>query len=203
MEQDGLVIIRELVGDGETIEYESLEDVEDRLSVLRQMNIWEELRINQRTEGSKTFFFVETRGQRTVQNFIDLVKKIEIAYPNWTTNDVLGALRGQMSSNDHNFRRIMGKDSLAEEIEIIEGFLTREDLLSIQSMIAHNGDGEEQEETGVAVDALGNTLALGHVLTGTEAGINRETSVYAAEHGQVIQEPLDNLYATTISGDLG
>jgi hypothetical protein len=204
--QDGggwIIDNRELVGDGEIIEYESLEDVEDRLSVLRQMNIWEELRVNQRTEGNKTFFFVETRGQRTVQNFIDLVRKIEIAYPNWTTNDVLGALRGQMSSNNDNFRRIMGKDSLAEEIEIIESFLTREDLLSIQSMIAHNGDGEEQEETGVAVDALGNTLALGHVLTGVEAGVNRQASVYAAASGQFIQEPLDNLYATTISGDLG
>jgi hypothetical protein len=67
-------------------------------------------------------------------------------------------------------------------------------------MIVH-GEDDEGNETGIAKDALGNYLAMGHVLTGTEAGMNHTSNVEMLAIGMPTQ--IDNLYGSTISGDLG
>ena len=132
---------------------------------------------------------------------------VEAAYPDRSTNDIIGSIRGTFSNNG-NFRDMMDKEVLAPPIEPVEGILTQEDIDKLRSMITH-GENEDGEETGVVKDALGNYVAMGHVVTGVEAGINRQEEVSMNVTVPVIgtqtevDSEMDNLYASTITGDLG
>ncbi|MGH1339778.1 MAG: hypothetical protein ACRBFS_26905 [Aureispira sp.] len=185
---------------GQVIYHDSEAAAQTRQGVLEPLNKWENYRIHQH-EGDG--YVVEMQGERTVANFIELVKLVEAAYPDRSTNDIIGSIRGTFSNNN-NFREMMDKQNLAPPIEPVEGILTQEDIDKLRSMITH-GEDEDGEETGVVKDALGNYVAMGHVITGTEAGINRKEEVsFVDKVGYFdVNTEMDNLYASTITGDLG
>lgn len=170
-----------------------------RQEILEPLNKWEDYRIHQHEEG----YVVEMRGKRTIANFVELVKLLEAAYPDRDTNAILASLRTRFA-NSGNFNDMMDKTEGGEPIAPVDGILTQEDIDLLVSMIVH-GEDDEGQETGIAKDALGNYVAVGHLITGTEAGINRQEEVSMTDKiGYIdVGTDMDNLYATTIAGDLG
>lgn len=76
-------------------------------------------------------------------------------------------------------------------------------------MVEHGGTTAEDEQGG-ARDNGGDYVAMGHVVTGVAAGLNRDeetdlTSGFMESAGGLVGvgEYVDNLYASTIAGDLG
>ena len=68
-------------------------------------------------------------------------------------------------------------------------------------MVAHGYDGTR--EKGVIRTPRGDTIALGHVITGICAGLNRDTELSLAQWFADSPQTIDNLFVATISGDLG
>jgi|GEM_PF-3880528 len=104
---------------------------------------------------------------------------------------------------------MLGKSSRATAITPVKDKLTQEDIDSLQSMVEHGGN-NENDERGIAKDNGGDYVAMGHVLTGVTAVINRDkktdlTSGFMESAGGLlgVGEYVDNLYASTIAGDLG
>lgn len=184
---------------GQVIYHSTEGEAQTRQEILEPLNKWEDYRIHSHEQG----YVVEMKGRRTVANFIELVKLVEAAYPDRSTNDILASLRTRFA-NSGNFNDMMDKTEAGEPIEPVDGILTQEDIDLLVSMIVHDHD-EEGNETGVAKDALGNYVAMGHVITGTEAGINRlEEVTFTDKIGPIdVGTDMDNLYASTITGDLG
>lgn len=83
----------ELVENGQLITYSSYQDAMIRVKVLERINLFEDFRISMMQNGADANYFVEMRGVRTVRNLIDKIKQLEAAYPNFSTDDILGALR--------------------------------------------------------------------------------------------------------------
>jgi hypothetical protein len=139
----------------------------------------------------------------TIVDYLALVKKVEAAYPAWSPDDVLGALRRVAGCDNLLFQVLFGT-SEGHAIKAGDGGLTPTDLGDLTAMSAHQGSG------GTVVDLLQQKLAVGHVLCGLTAGQHRNQSVglvgrwlAVALVQQFAGLTLDNLYATTIAGDLG
>lgn len=79
-------------------------------------------------EGSREFY-VALRGKRTVNNFIALVRKVEAAYPNLNTDQVVDGIRALAPGyNTDRWQLMLGKDERAEAITPVEGLLTQADI---------------------------------------------------------------------------
>lgn len=177
-----------------------------------------------------------------VDKFIELVKKVEEAYPSWTGDQVLNSLRRVSipctvevkvptktlrirggKAAPYTVKKVAAYTEPAYDTKVWQkmlglgpaanldpkGSLTQEDLEALRKMIAHSTD--KNVEEGIAKDWFGYEVAIGHVLTGISAGQHRYTQRnMVREMGHTTAatlniggEPIDNLYATTISGDLG
>lgn len=146
----------------------------------------------------------EQKSKPTVQDFIALVQKVEATHPDWTGEDVLNSLRHLGTDYDSaQFQEMYGTNpGLA--LSPSEG-LSAEDIAALKSMIDHEGNTKDNEK-GIVTDGNGIDLAIGHVLTGISAGQHRKSDVNLVPWGLRhlgFGEPVDNLYATTIAGDLG
>lgn len=195
---------------GENRTYDSREEAEARMEELQELHEWENYDIRETEEGNNTTFHVVMQGQRTVHNFIDLVRKVETAYPDLSTDEVIDGIRALAPGyNTNRWRLMLGKSEQATAITPVEGLLTQEDIDALRAMVEHGGDGKE-DERGIARADNGDYVAMGHVLTGVAAGLNRneETDLTSGNLESVagffgVGEYVDNLYATTIAGDLG
>jgi hypothetical protein len=141
-----------------------------------------------------------------IADYVSLVRKVEAAYPRWTPDEVLSALR-RVAGYDLILFRILYGTSEAKQIKPGDGGLTTDDLRDLEAMSSHRGGPPER---GVAIDPLGQKVAVGHVLCGLSAGEHRNVAVgmlggwlVGAALQHVAGLTLDNLYATTIAGDLG
>jgi outer membrane protein OmpA-like peptidoglycan-associated protein len=134
-------------------------------------------------------------------DWIATIKKAEAEFPSLTGVQMTDAMR-QIAGYDTNpFRQLYGGRPPATALKP-HGALTQTDLDQLKKWTAHDLKGGVEE--GILEDPEGNKVAAGHVLTGLSAGVYRErsidlTPVYAVGVG----ERVDNLYAATISGDLG
>ena len=141
---------------------------------------------------------------RAISDYIALVQKVERAYSQWKPEQVLAALRRIAGCDSHLFRTLFGTTEGAP-VSVGVGGLLATDLCDLASMSAHSGTG------GVVYDPWGQEVAVGHVLCGITAGLHRNP-----KFGLVAGMPLllsglqvlagltlDNLFATTIAGDLG
>jgi murein DD-endopeptidase MepM/ murein hydrolase activator NlpD len=134
----------------------------------------------------------------TVCDMVALIKKVEAAHPDWSADRVAAALRNLGGYDDSKFRYFYGTsmpfrggDSLAPG-----GGLTRQDIHMLRVGLFHYGSTPETE-TGISYDpSTGEYVSLGHTLTGISAGMHYNSDVYGANH-------VNNLYATTIAGDIG
>lgn len=192
------------------LQYDSKADAQARAAYLESTGEWEEVKLGSEILGKKQKHFVLMRGRRTIDNFIKLIKKVEAAYPDKSTDEIIDGLRGSSKAyNDSRWKDMLGKSQTAKGLAPVKGKLSQEDLNALAAMIGHNGNREDSEK-GILKDNGGDYLAMGHVLTGISAGINHnpETDLRKSTGERIGRffgagETVDNLYATTISGDLG
>jgi hypothetical protein len=201
---------------GAAITYDNKGDADTRLTYLKSLGEWENLEVKSRTTGTKTEYYVTMQGKRTLNNFIKLVKKVEAAYPGKSTDEIIDGLRALAPGyNTARWQSMLGKKALAVAIKPVKDpitgieILTQEDIDALKAMIEHSND-QPADERGVLKDNGGDYLAMGHVLTGVTAGINRNKNTdltkgfWESAGGMVgVGEYVDNLHASTISGDLG
>jgi hypothetical protein len=140
------------------------------------------------------------RGLETVCDYVKLVKKVEAAYPAWTFDDVLNTLRRTAIYDDEKFQQMYGLGPARTLQPDPGGVLSAADIGVLRGLSQHGG-GSIEYETGIAEDSTGRPVAIGHVLTGMSAGMHHNPAVDLgfAEFG----ETMDNLFATTIAGDIG
>jgi hypothetical protein len=147
-----------------------------------------------------------------VFKYISLVQKVEDAYSDWPADDILNSVRRLAGYDDDLFLKIYGNIPKAKNLKP-QGNLTQDDLDKMEKWSNHN------KSPGFAKDCFGNPVAVGHVLTGISAGQhpvkNAETYLLpgsdsmfkfvrdAAWNSITQDRHIDNLFATTISGDLG
>jgi hypothetical protein len=72
-------------------------------------------------------------------------------------------------------------------------YLSTAEIAELKSASAHGGGGQ-------TVDLLGKDVALGHVITGLNAGLHRNKAYEPVAH---IASAFDNLWGETLAGDLG
>lgn len=143
-----------------------------------------------------------------VCEFIELVQKVEAAFPTWSTARVTDAIRRTAGYDDELFQKLLGRPGKADDLTSA-GALTAADLKRLQDLARHSGNGLTHPEKGIGKDCLGYEVALGHVITGVCGGMYRTARVdlmgrlYGVTKITSAGEDIDNLYAVTISGDLG
>jgi hypothetical protein len=143
----------------------------------------------------------------TVCDYVALVKKVEDANPGWSAEQTLNALRRTAGHDHPRFRTAYGGIRQADALTPT-GSLTRTDIDYLRSL-SHHDHTTLGNETGVATDATGQAVAIGHVLTGMSAGQHYQPAVlptkdkWEAFGGALgVGTEVDNLYVTTIAGDI-
>jgi hypothetical protein len=147
-----------------------------------------------------------------VYDWIAMIRKAEAAYPAWSGVQMTNALRrvvppgivgpGAGAPYDTAFFQTLYGGSPPGLALVPSGSFTKPDIDQLGLWAWHHMVGGV--EMGVVTDPDGNQLAPGHILTGLSGGVYRNRSIdvtpsYAVGAG----ERMDNLYAATISGDLG
>jgi hypothetical protein len=147
----------------------------------------------------------------SISRFIVLIQKVEAAYPEWTTDQLITNLRHIGPLDGVLFQQLLGTKP---GIDIQpKGNLTEPDVKELRETMNHGTPGNQ--ETGISMDeSTGRNVTLGHVVVGISAGIHHPPPVIYVEIGPVTfpvpdlsinkqRVGLDPLYATTITGDLG
>ncbi len=133
-----------------------------------------------------------------VFDWIMTIRKAEEAYPNWTPVELTNAMRRLAGYDYAAWLKMYGDIKPAQDLAPY-GPLTLNDIDNLKKWTKHSS-----ASTGLITDADGNRLASGHVLTGISAGVYRDRDIdVTPAYALWIGEKMDNLYASTISGDLG
>ena len=164
-------------------------------------------------EGTNTgVIFISRTGHRlgcsvtkhSVDCFIELVKKLE--KKDISADEVANYLR-KLGYDDKYWSSMCGFGRFNEVTSLNVGETTR--LMNMIQHKFHFQRGKKSSESGVALTRDG-TVALGHVMAGIDCGgYNRDTSLSLAEwYGGAkfytsTSSDLDNLFVSTISGDMG
>jgi hypothetical protein len=143
----------------------------------------------------------------TIDEFIEIVKKIEKRRPNWTPRQVLESLHNIAGTNDEKHRRMMQTEEGNSLLNVIDN----KDIIKLGGMLVHSNV-DQKYETGVVKDDTNQNLALSHVLTGIGAGLSRRkvspselVDGFLPALGDLATagSDIDNLYTETLAGDLG
>lgn len=148
----------------------------------------------------------------TVCDYVKLVKKVEAAHPDWSADRVLNALRRTAIYDSPRFQNLYGLPE-ADRLDPVPGKLEAGDIITLRTLSQHGGVTDLTCETGYALDTTGMPVAIGHVLTGMSAGMHHNPDALPTDgvgEAIVMRTPfspvgdyVDNLYASTIAGDLG
>ena len=136
--------------------------------------------------------------KHSVDCFIELVKKLE--QQGISASEVANYLR-TLGYDDNNWEYLCGDRLSLKITSLNDGEKTR-----LTNMIQHKFHYQrfkKNSESGVAL-TRGGTVALGHVMTGIDCGgYHRDTSLTKASWYASTSTDLDNLFVSTISGDIG
>jgi hypothetical protein len=134
-------------------------------------------------------------------DWIATIKKAEAELPSLTGVQMTDAMRRVAGYDTSPFRQLFGGSPPGTVLKP-HGALTQTDLDQLKKWTAHDLKGGVEE--GILEDPDGNKVAAGHVLTGLSAGVYRDRSIdLTPVYAVAVGEKVDNLYAATISGDLG
>jgi len=134
-------------------------------------------------------------------DWIAIVKKAEAEFPSLTGVQMTDAMRKIAGYDTDGFRLLYGGRPPATVLKP-HGALTQTDLDQLENWTSHGK--KAGKEVGILEDPAGNKLAAGHVLTGLSAGVYRDRSLDPTPAPVLpFGERVDNLYATTVAGDLG
>jgi hypothetical protein len=134
----------------------------------------------------------------TVCEYVKRVKTLEAAHTDWKFDAVLNSLRHTAVYDDPNFQQMYNLPE-TPRLEIVP-WVSAEDIGVLRTMSQHGGDTPDKE-TGMAPDSTDRMVAIGHTLTGMAAGRRYNPNVSFGV--LAFCENVDNLYATTLAGDLG
>ena len=127
--------------------------------------------------------------------FIELVGKIERHNSSTTTGMVAAYLR-ELAYKGYFWEKSCGKPD-----EFTTGLNNVETKL-LESMVGHHSNSSTGLEVGVILTQK-ETVAIGHVMAGIDCGgFNRDTHVQSDEE-EGVKEDMDNMFQSTISGDIG
>lgn len=119
------------------------------------------------SEGGEITFI--TSGQDiSLKRLLELLQKLEEAYPNWSREDILSSLLGLAGYGGGDFSKLIGVDP--DRSINPRNNLTQNDIDELKNMLKHGYD--KGIERGVITDGTGQKVALGHVLVGIMAGLN-------------------------------
>lgn len=90
--------------------------------------------------------------------------------------------------------------SLGTALSLPADILTKNEQNILKDMVAHRYDGSR--ELGVVRLPSGETIAMGHVVNGICAGLNRYTELSLESWAPGASKKVDNLYAATLARDL-
>ena len=138
-----------------------------------------------------------------MSNFIRLIKKIEQP-GGWfgfklTSMERVAAYLRELAYNNGMWALTCGTTLTGT---VWRTGLTDKEIALLKAMIGHNSDSSTGLEKGLLLTRDG-TVALGHVITGIDCGgFNRDTHVTTAAIVGLTSN-IDNLFQSTISGDIG
>ena len=132
-----------------------------------------------------------------MDNFLDLVNKIEV---HADTKD--GTLK-----DFANYLRLRAYNSKKWHVMVWDypnplpdGVLSPGELSLLDKMLRHGTTGGKEQ--GVVWTTAKHTVALGHVITGICAGLERDKDVKLARWFSDAEGSIDNLHVTTLAGDI-
>ena len=134
----------------------------------------------------------------TLDHFIELVEKIE-RHTN-TSSDTLEQIVNyvrQLGYNNDLFNILCGQAN-----PLPDGVLNSEEKRVLTEMVTYNFDDISNREGGVVLSPDGETIAMGHVITGICAGLVRDQSMSLNKWTAGAPLLVDNLYTATIAYDL-
>ncbi|MBW2662687.1 MAG: hypothetical protein JRD93_12025, partial [Deltaproteobacteria bacterium] len=135
-----------------------------------------------------------------VGKYIALVRKAEAAYSSWVGEKILNSLRRLAHYDTANFQKMYHLNNPGNDLTA-RGVLAKGDIMALREMSQHSPD---EGIRGTAKDCFAYEVAMGHVLTGISAGQHRIKDVDLTPwYSLTAGETVDNLYATTVAGDLG
>lgn len=91
-------------------------------------------------------------------------------------------------------------DSSGQSARLPDGVISQEEKRVLADMVRHRYDG--QREYGVVRMPNNDTIAMGHVINGICAGAVRNRRQSLVLWNKNTEDPVDNLFAATISGTL-
>ena len=129
-------------------------------------------------------------------NFICLIKKIEEKNPLLSTERLSSYIRGLVYGD------VSWWASCGTYFTNLETHLESKDIDLLKAMLEHKTNSSTGIEAGVLL-AKDGTVAVAHVITGIDCGgFHRDTQLTTAAIAGLTSD-IDNLFQTTISGDLG
>ncbi|EDO29847.1 predicted protein [Nematostella vectensis] len=132
----------------------------------------------------------------TLDHFIELVEKIE-RHKKTSLQGLMGI--AQMIRNMAGYVDDLWEILLGTSTPLPVGVLTTEERNALVKMTKHQFNGLVEE----GVVRIGNdTIAMGPVILGIIAGISRKSRVYLDTWSSDAEDPVDNLFTSTIAGDL-
>jgi len=173
----------------------------NKLKIARIPDDWfgKQVEVSAGFPGQTPVFQSFSLDQCEVAEYVALVRNVEAAYPAWSAERVLGALRRHAGVGSAAFQDVLfGTTSpLPEELKPA-GTLTKADIARIIELSAHGDAGG-----GTATDNSETPVALGHVLIGMAAGMHRKPTSSAHLWKAPLPIKVDSLFFVTIAGDLG
>ncbi|XP_048579018.1 uncharacterized protein LOC5510794 [Nematostella vectensis] len=146
---------------------------------------------------------VPSRSKRSVgvsevfalDHFIEVVEKIEQKLPQKSLKDIANSIR-KLGYDDKLWQTLIGTaESLPSDA------LSESEKQFLEKAVMHGVT--DKYENGVVLKSAGEAIAIGHVINGICAGLDRKTSVSLKDWEPTASDTVDNLYAATIARDLG
>lgn len=199
-------------GTNEVIYYNYLDKAQLRAAFILASGDWEEVGVQQQTYQGRTIYVAVKKGRRTINNFIRIVRRLERAYPDSGPADIIEMLRAIAGYNNNDWRVMMGRNATIPEVQPVGDILTDADIDVLRAMSAHGEADTAATERGVVRDNNGSMVGMGHVITGLASGYHPMPNVDPRDGrgalGNIARglgqgSTVNNLYATTIAGDLG
>ena len=139
----------------------------------------------------------------TLETFIALVEKIErnlkSKSKDWDAETVSNHLR-VIFANGTFFNYLCKRVVSSVWDGLPSGTLTLTEYDFLHGLISHGNSASGLEERGIVLTNNGDTLALGHVITGISCGGFRRDPYFFSDS---VAGEMDSLFAMTLSGDLG
>ena len=136
----------------------------------------------------------------TLDHFIELVEKIE-RNTTGTDGDTINKIANYV--RDLGFNSDLWNILCGRSDPLPAGVLNSEEKRVLTNMVKYSYDSNSRRKMGVVLTPDGETIAMGRVMTGICAGLNRDDSLSLTKWTAGATLRVDNLFTATIAYNLG